>query len=458
MKYQEYFQQAYFSKVWDFLQGFYKESVEAESLYEAVFNAVRTMSVDNSQSDKLIEVIVFRDNSVKVTGAPDPQEWLVGREVSVDYLNDLHKPCDINTLTAHLLYWSTLYGIKTQELQKEDFSKWFDYISKGPYFTVPDNDIDKIGQSMMLKYIFLDFDGVLNTEQYQAKLAIEGKPTKDEYGPLFDPKAVARLSKIIEATKAEILVISSWGEVLGKDKILEMWEKRGLPGELTALYVPDDKCTTKAQWIKEFLDRRIFLPYVILDDEAVFLPEQEKHFIKVNPILGITSEVEEWSIELLNELDNLPPSAFEDRAYEEASERIGHINHESCDRKKLLYWKGTILGDEAYDWSWNFTILRKKLEYNIGYYRFTQRYVGWEKDVQRMELACRLMKIAIGGDYTYGKDIYINTRNYIRFGMKSSDFEKDAKFVDMNKSDLREEKAYRLVWTVLKQNMKKWWD
>lgn len=458
MKYQEYFQQADFSKVWDFLQGFYKESVEAEPLYEAVFNAVRTMSVDNSQSDKLIEVIVFRDNSVKVTGAPDPQEWLVGREVSFEYLNDSHKPCDINTLTAHLLYWSTLYGIKTQELQKEDFSKWLDYISKGPYYTVPDNDFDKIEQSVMVKYIFLDFDGVLNTEQYQAKLAIEGKPTKDEYGPLFDPKTVARLSKIIEATKAEIIVISSWGEVLGKDKIFEMWEKRGLPGELTAVYVPDYKCTTKAQWIKECLDRRIFLPYVILDDEAVFLPEQEKHFIKVNPILGITSEVEEWSIELLNELDNLPPSAFKDRTYEEASERIGHINSESCDRKKLLYWKGTILGDEAYDWSWNFTILRKKLEYNIGYYRFTQRYVGWEKDVQRMEIACRLMKIAAGEDYIYGKDIYVNTRNYIRFGMKSSDFENDAEFNDLHKSDLRKEKAYRLVWTVLQQNMKKWWD
>lgn len=458
MKYQEYFQQADFSMVWACLRGFYKESVEAEPLYEAVFNAVRTMPVDCSQPNRLIEIIVFRDNSVRVTGAPDPQEWLVGREVNIEYFNDSHKPSDVNTLTAHLLYWSTLYGIKTQELQKEDFSKWLDYISKGPYYTVPDNDFDKIEQSVMVKYIFLDFDGVLNIEQYQAQLAIEGKPTKDEYGPLFDPKAVARLAKIVEESKAEIFVISSWGEVLGKERIIEMWEKRGLPGKLSAVFIPDENGTSKAQWIRECLDHKIFLPYVILDDESVFLPDQQKHFIKVNPVTGITKDVEKWSIELLNELDSLPPSAFKDRAYEEASERIGHINSESCDRKKLLYWKGTILGDEAYDWSWNFTILRKKLEYNIGYYRFTQRYVGWEKDVERMVLACRLMKIATGGDYIYGKDIYVNTHNCTRFGMKSSDFENDAEFITLHKSDLRKEKAYRMVWTVLQQNMKKWWD
>lgn len=458
MKYQEYFQQAYFSKVWDFLQGFYKESVEAEPLYEAVFNAVRTMSVDNSHSDKLIEVIVFRDNSVKVTGAPDPQEWLVGREVGVEYQNDLHKPCDINTLTAHLLYWSTLYGIKTQKMQEEGFSKWLDYGMRGPFYTISEGGIEKMCEGVMMKYIFLDFDGVLNTEQYQAQLAIEGKPTKDEYGPLFDSKAVGRLARIVEETKAEILVTSSWGEVLGEERVIEMWEKREMPGHLHAVFVPDEKCDTKALWVEACSDKIIFLPYIILDDEDVFLPEQEKHFIKINSVTGLTKEAEEKSIELLNELDDLPPSAFDDRAYEEARERIGHINSESCERKKLLYWKGTILADEAYDWSWNFKILCKKLEYNIGYYRFTQRYVGWEKDVKRMDLACRLMKIAIGGDYTYGKDIYVNTRNYIRFGMKSSDFGKDAEFVDMHKSDLRKEKAYRLVWTVLTQNMKKWWD
>ena len=75
-----------------------------------------------------------------------------------------------------------------------------------------------------------------------------------------------------------------------------------------------------------------------------------------------------------------------------------------------------------------------------------------------MELACRLMKIATGGESIYGSDTYVNTRNCPRYGMKSSEFKDDEEFLDVNKSDLRKEKAYRLVWTVLQQNMKRWWD
>lgn len=458
MTYQEYFQKADFTMVWACLRGFYKESYETEALYETVFNEVRMMPVDTVHSGKRINIIVSPERRVKVKGAPDPQEWLVGREVNIEYYCEVHSPSDVNTLTAHLLYWSTLYGIKTQKMQEEGFGKYLEYGMRGPFYTLPDNDLDKIGEGVMVKYIFLDFDGVLNTEQYQAQLAIEGKPTKDEYGPLFDPKAVARLAKIVEASKAEIYIISSWGDVLGKDKIIEMWEKRGLPGEVRVVFVPDDKCDSKAQWVRECLDRKIFLPYVILDDESVFFPEQEKHFLKVNPVIGITKEIAEWSIEELNSLDNLPPSAFDDMAYEEECERLARINAESCDRKKLLYWEGTILGDEAYDWSWNFTILRKKLEYNIGYYRFTQRYVGWEKDVDRMKLACRLMDISTGGDSIYSSDKYVNIRNCARFNINPSDFEEDTESLDVHKNDLRDEKAYRLVWTVLQQNMKRWWD
>ena len=458
MTYQDYFRQADFNEVWKILRDTYQEPEETQPLYEAVFHAVRRMKEDSSHSNKKICVHLGANGNVYVKGAPDPQEWLVGREVELEsHYKDI-KEKDINEMAGHLLYWSTLYGIKTQKMQEEGFSKWLEYGMRGPFYTLPDGDLDKIGQGIMVKYIFLDFDGVLNTEQYQALLAIENKPTKDEFGPLFDPKAVTRLSEIVEATKAEIFVISSWGEVLGKEKILEMWEKRGLPGEVHAVFVPDDKCNSKEQWIQSCLDRKIFLPYVILDDDYLFLPLQEKYFIKINPVTGINKDDAEYSIDILNRLDNLPHTAFNDAAYEEERDRIDRINAESCDRKKLLYWKGTILGDEAYDWSWNFTILRKKLEYNIGYYRFTQRYVGWEKDVERMELACRLMNIATGGDSIYGTDIYVNTRNCSRFGVKLSEFEDGEEFLDVNKSNLRKEKAYQFVWTVLQRNMKRWWD
>lgn len=457
MKYQEYFKQSDFAEVWKTLYGIYQEPDETRPLYQTVYQAVREIEEDSSHSNKKIYVRLGSNGNMHIKGAPDPQEWLVGREVKIEFCYKDMKEKDVNEMAGHLLYWSTLYGIKTQKMQKEGFSKWLEYTSRGPFYTLPNNDIDRIAESIMVKHIFLDFDGVLNTEQYQAQLAIEGKPTKDEYGPLFDPKAVARLSEIIKATNAEIFVISSWGDVIGEDKIIEMWEKRGLPGKVHAVFVPDEKCDSKANWIKRCIDWQIFLPYIILEDEPIFMPEQEG-FIKVNPVTGISKEDAEISIDILNRFDNLPPSAFKDIAYEKESDRVGRINTESCDRKKLKYWKRTIIEDEAYDWSWNFTILRKKLEYNIGYYRFTQRYVGWEKDVERMELACRLMNIVTGDYSIYGTYTYVNTSNCSRFGMKSSEFEDDEEFLDVHKNDLRKEKAYQLVWTVLRQNMKRWWD
>ena len=453
MTYKEYFQKADFAEVWKTLCNIYREPEDTRPLYQAVHQSVCEMEEDKLHSNKKIEVSIDPDGDIYIKGAPDPQEWLVGRAVESDF-----EVKDVNEMVGHLLYWSTLYGIKTQKLQRDGFSKWLDYGLRGPFYHLPNNDFENIDKGVMVKYIFLDFDGVLNTEQYQAQLTSEEKPTRDEYGPLFDPQAVARLTQIVEATKAEIFIISAWGEVLGQDKVIEMWKNRGLPGEVRVVYIPDEKCSSKTQWIKKIIGQRIFLPYVILDAESQFLQKQEKHFIKVNPVSGISKEIADQSIKLLNALDNLPPSAFDDMAYEEDRERVEQINAESCEHKKLRYWKRTILHDEAYDWSWNFAILRKKLEYNIGYYRYTQRYVGWETDVERMLLVCKLMDIAIGRGAIYGADVYVNIRNCERFKITPAEFKKDAELVEGGKNELREEKAYQLVWSLLRQNMKKWWD
>lgn len=60
------------------------------------------------------------------------------------------------------------------------------------------------------KIIFLDFDGVLNTEYYQRLLQYEGKVWQDKHGACFDPKAVKQLQTIVEMTHADIVIASSW--------------------------------------------------------------------------------------------------------------------------------------------------------------------------------------------------------------------------------------------------------
>lgn len=96
----------------------------------------------------------------------------------------------------------------------------------------------------MNKIIFLDFDGVLNTEHYQRLLYHEGKPLDDEYGPFFDPDATEQLRRIVDATQ----------------------EAR----------------------------------YVIIDDEYVILDSQTPHFILTNPYEGLTDVQADRAISILN--------------------------------------------------------------------------------------------------------------------------------------------------------------
>ena len=81
-----------------------------------------------------------------------------------------------------------------------------------------------------MKIIFLDFDGVMDTTYYSQYAAIHGLPETDKYGVLFDPECVRCLEKIICKTHADIVISSSWKDVMDYSHIFEMWKERGLPG------------------------------------------------------------------------------------------------------------------------------------------------------------------------------------------------------------------------------------
>lgn len=169
----------------------------------------------------------------------------------------------------------------------------------------------------MKKIIFLDFDGVLNTEHNQDMLLYKGKAWKDKHGAFFDLKAVAELNRIVEETKADIVIESSW-KYLGLEAMRQMWRDRNMPGNvidvtpssasnnwlLNANLDEMDPAHTQwkgveiASWIAENLhdeDR-----YVIIDDEYVILDSQLPHFILTNPYDGIIPELADRAIKLLN--------------------------------------------------------------------------------------------------------------------------------------------------------------
>ena len=167
------------------------------------------------------------------------------------------------------------------------------------------------------KIIFLDFDGVLNTEHYQNFLYHEGKPWQDEYGAFFDPEAGAQLKCIIDATNADIVVESSW-KYLGLEAMQEMWEVRNMPGriiDITPSSVSDSwllsanlediepamghcKGMEIASWLSD--NAKQTTKYVIIDDEYVIMDSQLSHFLLTNPYDGITEEISKRAISILN--------------------------------------------------------------------------------------------------------------------------------------------------------------
>lgn len=298
MIYQDYFRNSDFEDIWIILNGFYLEHENLKPMYASLVEAIKTLPIEEKYSvysDSTIQMCLDSDNEILVKGAPDPQEWLVGREVEIDFkswednideesINDstglktfdmlsgkekrkLARQSDTATLAAHLLYWSTLYAIKTHGQHADEFSEW------------------------------------LNTT-----------PKKYE-------------------TEPECL-------------------------------------------------------------------------------------------------------------------------YESFSRKQCKYWRDTVSKDSAIDWTWNLSILEKKLEFNIGYWRYVQRYVGWQEDVNRMKIAINLMEIA-KTDWPDIKDKHINLRTANRY---THEYDHGGDLHELYLGKLYRHKAFHILWRWLDHNMKKWWD
>lgn len=298
MTYQDYFRNSDFEDIWTILSGFYLEHEGLKPAYRSLVEAIKSLPADSEHSTTAIEMCLGSDNEIMVKGAPDPQEWLLGREVRIDFSSwkdkydeepivettglktfdmlsgkekrQLARESDTATLAAHLLYWSTLYAIKTQEQHEKEFSEWLDSLENG-------------------------------------------------------------------------------------------------------------------------------LPKYEMEEE-----------------------------------------------YES----------ESRQRKQRKYWHQTVANDSAINWSSNLTILKKKLEYNIGYWRYVQRHVGWEEDVHRMTIAIKLLEMA-KTDWPDIKGKHINLRTAHRY---THEHDHGGDLHELYLAKLYRDKAFHILWRWFDHNMKKWWD
>ena len=162
---------------------------------------------------------------------------------------------------------------------------------------------------MKRKIIFLDIDGVLSPRWWNSD------KQSDNYGCLFDAKAVANLAKIVEETEADIVISSSWKNI-GLVELQNMWRDRGLPGkivDITPDYMSDELLLKEDSSNMDYLYERgseiqgwLLLHgddvgrYVIIDDMDDILPEQLSHFVQTDPEFGITIDEVKKIVHLLN--------------------------------------------------------------------------------------------------------------------------------------------------------------
>ena len=133
-----------------------------------------------------------------------------------------------------------------------------------------------------MKILFLDIDGVLNSEKYYQK----GK-TNLSY-PLcdIDPEAVKLVNKIVEKTGCKIVLSSSW-RINGLEECNNIFEKVGLPKiyDITPIHLVRG---CRGEEIQEWLDTHKIESYVIVDDDNDMLPNQI--FVQTNDYEGLTKE------------------------------------------------------------------------------------------------------------------------------------------------------------------------
>lgn len=159
-----------------------------------------------------------------------------------------------------------------------------------------------------MNYLFLDIDGVLNTGQHSNYLVDNGLCETDADGYLFDPEAVKNLQYIIEETDAKIIITSTWR--LDGD-MQALWRNRNLAGEVLGITptllrekgVGKFRCwlDNRGMEVEAWLQDNAISPYkyAIIDDEDDYLPHQTEHLILTDPMRGITKDVADKVISLL---------------------------------------------------------------------------------------------------------------------------------------------------------------
>ena len=150
------------------------------------------------------------------------------------------------------------------------------------------------------KILFLDIDGVLNSDAF-ADYMLEEDNVDIFNEDMLDERAIIQLKKIIMATDAEIVLSSSWRWYKDtRDKVHRQLQAKDIDFvDTTPLEI--DTAMSRGMEIKAWLDEHPEVErFVILDDDDLRIQEYLPYHVKTTFRYGLTREKAAEAIQILN--------------------------------------------------------------------------------------------------------------------------------------------------------------
>ncbi|HNC57640.1 MAG TPA: HAD domain-containing protein [Leptospiraceae bacterium] len=157
----------------------------------------------------------------------------------------------------------------------------------------------------MIKALFLDVDGVLNSDDYQF---CSGKWNMSKKSQI-DPTSIPLLNQIIAATNAKIVVSSTW-RIAHYDILINILKDLGCIGEIidrtpqTHFKAKQYRHCQRGMQIQEWLtnnqDSLLVSDFVILDD-STDMGHLSNKLVKTSMLCGIQQKDVDQAIQILNQ-------------------------------------------------------------------------------------------------------------------------------------------------------------
>lgn len=160
---------------------------------------------------------------------------------------------------------------------------------------------------MIDKIIFLDIDGVLNSEDWFNKFIMNVKSgnTYNGQNNMIDPDAINRVVKICKETGARIVISSSWRLNTITETIKDMYRyvdflpllkyivgitpriSPGCYGKEIQSWI--DNCKNNSEYTNTEIENKI--KYIIISNSTEILDSQMNNFIQTKTSYGITDDI-----------------------------------------------------------------------------------------------------------------------------------------------------------------------